>query len=158
MRHAYAMKPIEPLPLYHSWPLCDRTQRFDAGTFDLAPLLHSSIKPPEPIAQELEHQGIGLWECELDTGRLTWSAAVHDLFGIPRDVTPTRERALAVYADESRAAMEHLRTYAIKHRRGFTIDVELHSGGTTRWMRLIAAPVCSAQGVPTHLHGIKIAL
>jgi hypothetical protein len=52
--------------------------------------------------------------------------------------------------------MERLRAYAIKHRRGFTIDVEIRTiGGDPRWMRLIGAPVCEGDRV-THLHGLKV--
>ena len=27
--------------------------------------------------------GIGAWECELETERLTWTPGVHDIFGYP---------------------------------------------------------------------------
>jgi hypothetical protein len=53
--------------------------------------------------------------------------------------------------------MERLRTYAIKHKRGFTIDAEIHAAvGANRWMRLIAAPVCDGARVIA-LHGLKMA-
>jgi PAS domain-containing protein len=152
------MKPVEPLALNHSWPLFDRTRRFDLGSVQLEPVLRWPLDPNAAQSQALAEHGVGLWECDLSSGRLAWSGAVHDLFGVPRHVAPSRPHALSVYADESRAAMERLRDYAIKHRRGFTIDVELRPGGTTRWMRLIAAPVCADDGTPLSLHGIKFAL
>lgn len=54
--------------------------------------------------------------------------------------------------------MERLRAYAIKHQRGFTIDVDIRRavGGHT-WMRLIAAPVCVDDRV-VRLHGLKLVL
>jgi len=55
----------------------------------------------------------------------------------------SRTEAVAFYCEGSPAQMERLRSYAISHRRGFTIDVEIHpAAGPNRWMRLIAAPVC----------------
>jgi len=53
--------------------------------------------------------------------------------------------------------MERLRAYAIKHRRGFTLDAQIRPavGGKYRWMRLIAAPVCSGERV-ARLHGLKL--
>jgi hypothetical protein len=54
--------------------------------------------------------------------------------------------------------MESLRAYAIKHKRGFTIDVEIEPAAKQRrWMRLIAAPVVQA-GQVVKLHGLKLAL
>jgi hypothetical protein len=51
--------------------------------------------------------------------------------------------------------MEGLRAYAIKHRRGFTLDAEIMPvNGRPKWMRLIAAPVCVGRQV-VRLHGIK---
>ncbi len=51
--------------------------------------------------------------------------------------------------------MERLRAYAIKHRRGFTLDAEIRPDrGDRRWMRLLAAPVCEG-GRVVRLHGLK---
>ncbi len=67
----------------------------------------------------------------------------------------TRDEAVALYGEESRAAMEKLRAYAIKHRRGFTLDVEIRPAlATPRWMRLIAAPVCAGDRI-VRLQGLK---
>ncbi len=52
--------------------------------------------------------------------------------------------------------MERLRAYSIRHRRGFTLDVEISSvGGERRWMRLIGAPALLGDR-PIQLHGIKL--
>jgi hypothetical protein len=54
--------------------------------------------------------------------------------------------------------MESLRAYSIKHRRGFTIDIEIAPiVGGARGMRLIAAPVVQ-NGKVVKLHGLKLAL
>jgi hypothetical protein len=56
--------------------------------------------------------------------------------------------------------MECLRAYALKHRRGFTLDVDIHpagGGGGARRMRLIAAPVMEG-GRVVKLHGLKFAI
>ncbi len=51
--------------------------------------------------------------------------------------------------------MEKLRAYAIRHRRGFTLDAEIQPmQGERRWMRLIAAPVCTGDTV-VQLQGLK---
>lgn len=144
------MKPTEPLALHHSWPLFDWERRLDpaliVGTPALPSLASSDIPAP--------HQP-GRWECDLDDNALTWSDEVRDIFGLPRDARPTRSETLTFYAEESRATMERLRAYAIKHRRGFTLDAEIQPAtGKPRWMRLIAAPVCEGDRV-VRLHGLK---
>ncbi len=140
-----AMNPTEPLPLHHSWPVLDRYQQFDLG------LVHDGEGPAAAAADAR----IGHWSCELADQQLRWSAPVFDLFGLPRNATTTRDETIALYAERSRAAMERLRAYAIRHRRGFTLDVELRPAtGGPRWMRLTAAPVCVGHRV-VRLHGSK---
>lgn len=135
------MLPTEPLPLHHSWPIADRSLHFDLGlAHDVPPMVSDAP---------------GSWRCELAGQALTWSDAVYDLFGLPRGASVTRREAVALYAEESRAAMERLRRYAIRHRRGFTLDVELRpASGMARWMRLMAAPVCTGATV-TAIEGVK---
>ena len=88
---------------------------------------------------------------------LSWSPPVFALFGFPPDAAPSRSETVACYAEHSRAKMKQLRAYAIRHRRGFTLDAEIRpaGGGTARFMRLIAAPVLLAER-PIALRGIKM--
>lgn len=165
MRHQY------PLPLHHSWPLFERPRHFDLGWVDRA-----SVRPPARAADgvslafaaapdaasdaeaALAQRGIGAWHCDLADDRLTWSDTVYDLFGIARGANVSRGATVAVYREASRAAMERLRAHAIAHRRGFTLDVEIGpAGAASRWIRLIAAPVCDGDTVVA-LHGYKCLL
>lgn len=150
------MKPTEPLPLNHSWPLSERERHFDLGhLLDFAMPASAGFTTPWPDAHALAQRGIGLWECDLADNSLTWSAEVYDIFGLHRDARLCRDEVVALYCDESRVIMERLRAYAIKHRRGFTLDAEIKPAlGRRRWMRLIAAPICDGNRV-VRLHGLK---
>ncbi|RYD43711.1 MAG: hypothetical protein EOP63_08670 [Sphingomonadales bacterium] len=149
------MKQTYPLPVHHSWPLYERERFFDLGQLhgvdmlDPVPDLVDIDVPARPAR-------LGQWECDLtDNNRLSWSDDVYEIFGIPRGAAVTRDETVALYGEGSRAAMEKLRAYAIKHRRGFTLDVEIRPAlGPRRWMRLIAAPVCVADSV-VKLQGLK---
>ena len=86
---------------------------------------------------------------------MNWSREVYDIFGIPDGAAVKRTEAAALYAEESRTAMEKLRAYAIRHRRGFTLDAEIRPAqGSPRWMRLIAAPLCIGDRI-AKLQGLK---
>lgn len=149
------MKPREPLPLYHSWPLFEYERYLEPEHLPQcnASMMASTLSASD--GHELASEGIGLWECDLSNNHLTWSAGVFDIFGLPREAHVVRDDIVRLYVDESRLVMERLRAYAIRHRRGFTVDVEIRPSQTTRcWMRLIAAPVCEGRKV-THLRGIK---
>ncbi|MFC3443003.1 diguanylate cyclase [Sphingobium rhizovicinum] len=143
------MRPIEPLPLHHSWPLYDlRTH--------LAPVLLDAEIARSDIA--LAERGLGLWHCDLtDDNRLSWTAGVYDMFGLERDCPVARPLSVSLYAPESREPMERLRAYAIKHKRGFTLDVDINQadGGGRCAMRLIAAPILNAEDDVIALHGVK---
>lgn len=124
----------EPFPLHHSWPLFEEAER-------LGPVSGGPLS--------------GRWCCDLRDERLSWDEAVHDLFGLPRDIAVPRALAVSCYLPESRRAMEALRAHAIRYRRGFTVDVEIRRpDGDQRWMRLSAAPVLTG-GKVVQLRGIK---
>jgi PAS domain-containing protein len=153
------VKTNQPLALHHSWPIFERNRRFDLGAvFDA-----SFEVPMDPLAfdvrgEALAAHGIGMWHCDLAGDTLTWTDGVYDIFGLPRGASVRREEAVAFYADQSCAVMERLRAHAVKHCRGFTVDVEIKPADQrSRWMRLIAAPI-RENGRTVRLHGLKIAI
>lgn len=137
----------EPLPLHHSWPIVDAAQRFDLG------LIHDAAPPAAPVSRDAALAA--RWACDLADNTLDWSPGVYDLFGLPRGACITRAETVALYCEESRAAMERLRDYAIRHRRGFTLDVRIRPAvGDARWMRLVTMPVTTDRRV-IRLEGLK---
>src|SRR5690606_9141573 len=56
---------------------------------------------------------IGIWQCNLVDGSLSWTNGVYDLFEIPRHTPVTRETSLALYSETSRREMEAARARAI---------------------------------------------
>jgi PAS domain-containing protein len=147
------LKRTEPLALHHSWPIFEQARHFDLGCV-LSSAVTDIIEPAQVGTLALHHAG--LWECDLSDNGLIWSGGVYDIFGLPRNVKISRDEIVALYCEESRAAMERLRAHAIKHRRGFTLDVEINSvTDGRRWMRLIGAPVCE-DGRAVRLHGLKL--
>jgi PAS domain-containing protein len=110
----------------------------------------------EPPSERVIGPGaIGRWECDVSRNRLTWSDEVYDIFGLPRGVRVSRDEAVSLYCEHSRAVMEGLRADAIRHKRGFIVDAEIRPGhAKRRWMRLIALPDCE-NGVVVRLRGLK---
>ena len=155
MRHSRIFNPTVPLELSHSWPLFEQSRRFELG-FILNTAAIDAISPA--VIGAADPQDAGVWECDLSDDSLIWSGGVYDIFGLPRGVKVSRDEAVALYCEESRSAMERLRAHAIRHRRGFTIDVQIRPAvGENRWMRLIAAPICDGDQA-VRLHGLKLAL
>lgn len=142
------MRPIEPLPLHHSWPLYDLREH-------LAPVMLDPSLARNDAA--LAERGLGLWHCDLADDSLTWTAGVYDIFGLERHISVPRALSVSLYAPDSREAMQRLRSYAIRHKRGFTLDVDIHQadGMGQCAMRLIAAPVLNDAQEVIGLHGVK---
>lgn len=141
-----------PLALTHSWPLTEQHLRLDLGHLCCT---ENMLVRPDLHADALARQGIGHWECDLKDDSLTWTAGVFDLFGFRQGAAVARRDVLPLYEERSRAAMERLRAYAIKHQRGFTIDVEIvPPNESRRWIRLVAAPICIGHRV-ARLRGVK---
>ena len=146
------MTAFQPIPLSNTWPLWERGKHFELGHV-LNSVVTDLLQPSQIGTLGLHHAAC--WECDLSDDSLIWSGGVYDIFGLPRWAKVRREEAVALYCEDSRAIMERLRAYAIKHRRGFTVDVEIRAGGMSRrWMRLLAAPVCRGDRV-VGLKGLK---
>lgn len=62
---------------------------------------------------------LGYWRCDIaHDDELTWSGEVYALFGLPDETPVTREWAVQRYSEQSRRALEHVRTYALKRKLG----------------------------------------
>jgi len=148
------LKPTQPLAVHHSWPLFEQARHFDLGCLLNCAAIDAA---PPAIVGQLGIQHAGCWECDLVDNELTWSGGVYDIFGFPRGAKIGRDDAAALYCEGSRTAMEKLRSYAIRHKRGFTLDAEIRpvTGGAPRWIRLITVPLCE-NGRPVRLHGVKL--
>lgn len=155
-RKTGALKQTYPLPVHHSWPLYERDRYFRLGQVHDGEALKDMVDFVDGREKgSLGRRRIGRWECDLSDNSLTWSNEVYDIFGIPRGEVVAREEAVALYGEDSRAAMEKLRAYAIKHWRGFTLDVEIRPvHAAPRWIRLITAPVCADDHI-VRLQGLK---
>jgi hypothetical protein len=139
-----------------NWPLQEQQGHFDLGhVFNC--VITDAIEPVQVAAIGPHHAG--LWECDLADQSLTWSGGVYDLFGLPRGGVVTRDQAVAHYREDSRAKLERLRTYAICHRAGFTLDAQIRAAavGEYRHVRLVAAPLVLGDSV-IRIHGLKLAL
>ena len=148
------MRQNHPLPIYHSWPLYERARHFELGQlhdYDAGlAIVDAGQRLPPGFSTP------GEWSCELADNRLTWSPEVYAIFGLPDGARVSRDETVALYCEGSRAAMETLRAYALRHRRGFTLDAELAPvSGARRWMRLIAAPVWEGREI-VRLQGLKL--
>lgn len=140
------MAAITSLPLMHSWPLYEAALRLPLGN-GLADMEDGSA-PMSHVPDSFAAQGIGLWHCDLRDNALRWSPVVHELFGLPQDEPLDRALTVSRYMPASRREMEELRAYAIRHRRGFTLDVRIRRlEGGIRWMRLSALPLVSGKRV-----------
>lgn len=140
----------------YSWPLLEQAARFELGH-----VLNSAVIDAIAPLQigELGPHHAGLWECDLSDESLIWSGGVYDIFGVERGSPMTRPDALACYSEDSRVKVERLRSHALQHRHGFTIDVEIRAAavGKVRRVRVIGAP-SPETGCPTRLRGLKLAL
>jgi hypothetical protein len=112
-----------------------------------------------PGGDELAADGIGYWRCDIAQGdRLTWSDRVYELFGLPVGGEVDRSHVVGHYSAASKAVLERLRGFSIRHECGFMLDAIMARGarGAPR-MRVPSVPILSGDGV-VGLHGLKSAL
>jgi hypothetical protein len=140
--------------ILESWLLREEPRHFVLGH-----ILRRSTEFGWVSDDELADKGIGTWECDLlQQNKLTWSGAVYDIFGFSQGSDVSRDQAVASYCTPSREILERIRSYAIDHSRAFILDAEINAAaGMQRWMRIVAEPVVSDQGV-VGLRGLKLPL
>lgn len=98
---------------------------------------------------------IGVWHCELDGERLTWTDVVYDLFDLPRGAPLDRAEILKCYPPESRRKLDSVRGRALAEGGGFEVDLEIVTfAGISRWIR-ITATVEREAGRAVRLFGMK---
>lgn len=98
---------------------------------------------------------LGLWECDLATETLQWSAGTYDMFDIPRERPLRRREALIRYPDDALRTLEAVRSRAIAERSGFNLDTAIVTpGGGRRWIRITATVECAGER-PIRLFGLK---
>jgi len=150
------LRSIESRPSYRGWPLYEPPRHFELGCILEIP---SDDLADFAVRQAFGRDRAGWWDCDLADSSLTWTSGVYEIFGLPQASKVTRDETLALYSEESRAAMERLRGYSIKHCQPFVIDARIRpaSGEPMRWMRLIGAPTCE-DGRAVRLHGLKLRL
>ena len=105
--------------------------------------------------QALNAARIGIWECDLETERLSWTSGVYDIFGYPADNPLRRANIVDLYIDDSRRNMELARAEVIRSGRPVTLDTEIRTWrGERRWMRLTINALHEG-GRPVRIFGCK---
>jgi hypothetical protein len=119
---------------------------------------HVFLSKPN-LTAALEDRANGYWHCDLkQNDKLTWSKKVYELFGLPEGTRAERDWVVSRYVDVSRAALEKVRTYALRRKYGFILDAVIRTDGAgDKCIRILAYPVLF-RGRVVALHGLKRAL
>jgi diguanylate cyclase (GGDEF)-like protein/PAS domain S-box-containing protein len=97
--------------------------------------------------------GVGGWELELGSGRLTWSDETRRIHEVPDDFVPTLDNAVGFYAPEARAAIEAAVQHAIASGEGWDLELPLVTANGRRiWARAVGE-VEQRDGHPVRLIG-----
>ena len=145
----------DPLPLMHSWPLFECDQRIEHGLLlDGSP----STGDRDDVAI-LGAPDVGQWDVRFVERRIGLvRQRLRPCSACPAARCSIAGDALACYTEPSRAVMERLRSHAIRHRRGFTLDAHIRrSARRHAGCGLIAWPEC-IDGKVVRLSGLKRAI
>jgi PAS domain-containing protein len=125
-----------------------------AGTF-----AHGHVfRSPPDLSSPQQDPDNGYWHYDIADHSLTWSEKVYELFGLPPGAAIGREWAVSRYSEDSRNALERVRTFGLNRNFGFILDAEIRpEGAAERWIRVLAVPILKERRV-LGLHGLKRAL
>ncbi len=99
----------------------------------------------------------GLWEVDLRSGRLMWSDADYDLFGLDRDVEPSVETWLSCIHPDDRSHAQGEYNQSIEEGRDQNLEFRIvRPDGNVRWLHRKGQIVRDEQGVPVRVSGITL--
>lgn len=96
----------------------------------------------------------GVWDMDLLTDRVQWSAPYYELYGLPRDVKPSQENWIASVHPEDRARVEAEFGLALVVRGAHSIEFRITRDGEIRWLNSEGHVTCDAAGRPIRMAGI----
>jgi len=106
-------------------------------------------------ADALVLAGMGVWACDLRTDTISWTPAVFDIFGLPRNEPVERRNTVDMYVEPFRLMLERLRSAAIASHNTFSLEAPIiRPNGEQRWIRVKAATKIHGGRAAT-LYGLK---
>jgi diguanylate cyclase (GGDEF)-like protein/PAS domain S-box-containing protein len=106
-------------------------------------------------ADALVLAGMGVWACDLRTDTISWTPAVFDIFGLPRNERVERRDTVDMYVEPFRVMLERVRSAAIASQGTFSLEAAIvRPSGEERWIRVKAATRVH-DGRAATLYGVK---
>ncbi|MEI8289460.1 MAG: PAS domain S-box protein [Verrucomicrobiota bacterium] len=98
-------------------------------------------KSAQFIAETGKIGKVGGWEFNIETGKQTWTAAVHDIHEVDLSFEPTVEKGIQFYTPASRPVVERAVKEAIEQGKPFDLELEITTAkGNRRWVKAIGKP------------------
>jgi two-component system sensor kinase FixL len=124
--------------------------------------LSGSASPGDATRQQrlergIAGAGIGIWELNLTTREMAWSATARALFGFSGDATISYQDFLALLQPQDRERTDAAVARVLDGGDGF--DQQYHvrrDTGSAHWVRARGAVVRDDHGTPLHLSGIVL--
>ena len=104
-----------------------------------------------------EGSGVGAWDLELSTRKLSWSAATRELFGLRPDTPVNYELFLSLLDAQDRDRTAQAVQQSIDTGCSFDIQYRVNrNSGDGRWVRALGTTINGADGTPARLSGIML--
>jgi PAS domain S-box-containing protein len=104
--------------------------------------LEQRLRRMEDLAAQVSQLArIGGWELEFESGQLTWSGVIHQLFDLPATFAPTLPSMLNLFAPSDRAVFEAALQAARASAAPFDLELAaLSAKGRPIWLRVLGKP------------------
>jgi PAS domain S-box-containing protein len=114
------------------------------------------VKSEEMLLRAQRGANAGVWEIDLRTERLTWSAPYYDLFGIDHSLQPSVAVWLSCIHPEDRARIAADYRRSISDRREQNMEFRIvKPDGTTRWIHRKGQIEVNDHGEAIRINGIS---
>ncbi|HLV76576.1 MAG TPA: PAS domain-containing protein [Marinobacter sp.] len=116
-------------------------------------LIEQKLKESEALLRMAERVAmLGGWAFDLDTGKSIWSDAVCAIHGVRPGQTPSLEHAQQLYIPEHRPLIADAIRQCVQTGESFDEEVQVLTGQSERWVRIIGHAVYNEDG---HIHRLQ---
>ncbi len=112
------------------------------------------VKSEALLNRASEAAGVGVWELDLVSKQVTWSAQTRRIHGVSADYQPVFDEAIGFYAPEARPAVQAAVERALESGQSYDLESPFHQASGERiWVRAIGGVEYGVDGKPARLLG-----
>lgn len=120
--------------------------------------LRATAEGERRLNYALECANAGMWDWDLDAGRILWSKEYYRLYGLPGDLPPSYQAWVdSIHPDDRRRVQDYVSRVLAERTEDYRVEFRiLHPEHGVRWLLGIGRLIAGPDGRPRRLSGVNV--